>query len=68
MRIAVVAANGRVARCVINEALGRGIDVTAFGRSRDNNTDAAKYIQKDIMELTIEDLSGFDAVVDGFGT
>ena len=68
MRIAVVAANGRVARCVISEALGRGIDVTAFGRSRDNNTDAAKYIQKDIMELTIEDLSGFDAVVDGFGT
>lgn len=44
MRIAVVAANGRVARCVISEALGRGIDVTAFGRSRDNNTDAAKYI------------------------
>ena len=31
MRIAVVAANGRVVRCVISEALGRGIDVTAFG-------------------------------------
>lgn len=66
-RIAVVAANGRVARLVIKEALDRGFEVKAFGRSAENNTAAADYVQKDIMDLTKDDLAGFDAVVDGFG-
>ena len=66
MKIAVVAANGRVARKVITEALGRGFDVTAFVRG-ENNTDAKKFIVKDIFDLTTEDLKGFDVVVDAFG-
>ena len=66
MKIAVVAANGRVARKVITEALGRGIDVTAFVRG-ENNTDAKKFIVKDIFDLTTDDLKGFDVVVDAFG-
>ncbi len=67
MKIAVVAANGRVAKKVIKEAVERGIEVTAFGRGETNNTDTTAYIQKDIMNITKEDLAGFDAVVDGFG-
>ena len=66
MKIAVVAANGRVAGKVITEAVNRGFDVTAFGR-KENNTDAKAYVQKDIFDLTAEDLKGFDAVVDAFG-
>lgn len=66
MKIAVVAANGRVARKVITEALGRGFDVTAFVRG-ENNTDAKKFIVKDIFDLTTEELKGFDVVVDAFG-
>ena len=66
MKIAVVAANGRVAGKVITEAVNRGFDVTAFGR-KENNTDAKEYVQKDIFDLTAEDLKGFDAVVDAFG-
>lgn len=66
MKIAVVAANGRTANKVITEAVNRGIDVTAFGRKK-NNTDAQTYIQKDLFDLTTEDLKGFDAVVDAFG-
>ena len=66
MKIAVVAANGRVARKVITEALGRGIDVTAFVRG-ENNTDAKKFIVKDIFDLMADDLKGFDVVVDAFG-
>ena len=31
MKLAVVAANGRTANKVIDEAVGRGFDVTAFG-------------------------------------
>ena len=66
MKIAVVAANGRVAGKVITEAVNRGFDVTAFGRS-ENNTKAQNYVKKDLFDLTADDLKGFDAVVDAFG-
>jgi hypothetical protein len=67
MKIAVVAANGRVAQKVIKEALDRGFEVKAFGRDDENKTAAKDYVKKDIMDLTKEDLAGFNAVVDGFG-
>ena len=67
MKIAVVAANGRVAQKVIKEALDRGFKIKAFGRDDENKTVAKDYVKKDIMDLTKEDLAGFDAVVDGFG-
>lgn len=67
MKIAVVAANGRVARKVIAEAVSRGHEVVAFGRHDENDTQAKIYHKKDILELTKEDLAGFDVVVDGFG-
>jgi len=66
MKIAVVAANGRVANKVIKEAVKRGFEVTAFGRG-ENNTEAQNYVKKDLFNLTAEDLKGFDAVVDAFG-
>lgn len=65
-RIAIVAANGRVAGKVIAEAVARGFDVTGFGR-KSNNTKAQAYVQKDLFDLTADDLKGFDAVVDAFG-
>ena len=67
MKIAVVAANGKAAQQITKEALNRGFEVKAFGRGAENKTAAANYVQKDIMDLTKEDLAGFDAVVDGFG-
>ena len=66
MKIAVVAANGKAGRLIVKEALDRGFDVTAFVRSA-NKTAAKKVVQKDIMDLTKDDLKGFDAVVDAFG-
>lgn len=66
-KIAVVAANGRVAQKVVKEAQDRGFAVVGFGRGDENKSGAAAYFKKDIMELTKADLAGFDAVVDGFG-
>lgn len=66
-KIAVVAANGRVAQKVVKEAQDRGFEVVGFGRGDENKSGAAIYTSKDIMELTKADLAGFDAVVDGFG-
>ncbi|MBQ6390351.1 MAG: NAD(P)H-binding protein, partial [Eggerthellaceae bacterium] len=65
-KIAVVAANGKAGRLIVKEAVERGMDVTAFARS-ENKTSAEKFVQADIMDLTAEDLAGFDAVVDAFG-
>jgi len=64
--IAVVAANGKAGKLIVNEAIDRGMDVTAFVRGV-NQTVAEKAVVKDIMDLTAEDLAGFDAVVDAFG-
>ena len=64
--IAVVAANGHSGQLIVKEALERGYDVTVFVRS-ENRTPAKKAVIKDIMELTAQDLEGFDAVVDAFG-
>lgn len=66
-RIAVLSADGRVARKVIEEAVERGFEVVGFGRRDENTTKAQKYIKKDLFDLTSEDLRGFDAVVDAFG-
>ena len=67
MKIAVVAANGKAGRKIVDEALSRGIDVTAIVRG-ENKSAAKKVIQKDIMSLTKDDVENFDAVIDAFGT
>lgn len=67
MKIAVICANGKAGRLIVKEALDRGLDVTAVVRG-DNKSSAAHVITKDLFALTREDLSGFDAVVDAFGT
>ena len=66
MKIAVVAANGKAGKLIVKEALDRSLDVTAFVRSA-NKTAAKSVVQKDIIDLTKDDLKGFDAVVDAFG-
>ncbi len=67
MKIAVVAANGRAGRLIVEEAVKRGVEVTAVVRS-ENKTAAKNVIQKDIMDLTANDLKNFDVVIDAFGT
>lgn len=66
MKIAVVAANGRAGKLIVEEAVKRGMDVTAIVRG-ENKTAASKSIVKDLFDLTSEDLNGFDIVVDAYG-
>ena len=66
MKIAVVASNGKASQAIIAELIARGHEVTGFARS-ENKSAAKNFVQKDIMDLTKDDLAGFDAVVDGFG-
>lgn len=66
MKMAVVGANGRAGKLIVEEAVRRGIDVTAIVRG-ENKTAAAKSLAKDATALEAGDLAGFDAVVDAVG-
>ena len=66
MKIAVVAANGKAGKLIVDELVARGQDVTAIARG-ENTTNSQAFVQKDIMDLTAADLDGFNAVVDAFG-
>ena len=66
MKIAVVAANGKAGKLIVEEAVNRGMDVTAIIRGA-NKTVGPKAIVKDLFDLTSNDLSGFNVVVDAYG-
>lgn len=65
-KIAVVCANGKAGKLIVNEAVERGLEVTAVVRG-ENQTKAQNVLKKDLYDLTTEDLAQFDAVVDAFG-
>lgn len=66
MKLAVVCANGKAGLRIVEEAVSRGLDVTAVVRG-ENRSAARAVIRKDLFDLTAADLAGFDAVVDAFG-
>ena len=66
MKLAVVCANGKAGKLIVKEALDRGLNVTAVVRG-ENRTEATQVIQKDLYDLTAEDLKDFDVVIDAFG-
>ena len=68
MKIAIIAANGRAGKLIMNEALERGLDVTAIVRDKTKiNNSKVKVIEKDLFNLTKDDLKEFDTVVSAFG-
>ena len=55
MKIAVVCANGKAGRLIVKEAIENGIDTTAVVRG-ENKMQAEKVINKDLYDLTAQDL------------
>lgn len=66
MKVAVVCANGKAGQLITKEAVQRGLDVTAVVRG-ENRSAAPRSISRDVLDITAEDLKGFDVVVDAFG-
>ncbi len=66
MKIAVVCANGKAGKLITQEAVSRGHNVTAIVKG-ENKSAAQQAVQKDLFDLTRDDLAGFDAVIDAFG-
>lgn len=66
MKIAVVCANGKAGKLIVDQALRKGLDVTAIVRG-ENKTSAPYALKREIMEITADDLKGFDAVINAYG-
>jgi len=67
MRIAVIGATGKQGNLVVQEALKKGYDVTAIVRDKAKITSGlVKVIEKDIFDITADDVKKFDVVVDAF--
>ncbi|CAM4320743.1 NAD(P)-dependent oxidoreductase [Erysipelothrix aquatica] len=68
MKIAVIGASGKAGRLIVDEAIARGHEVTAFVRDANKVTNkGASVFESDLFDLKSEDLKGFDSVVDAFG-
>ncbi|MFF2481518.1 NAD(P)-dependent oxidoreductase [Paenibacillus sp. NPDC058071] len=68
MKIAVIGANGKAGSNIVKEALDRGHEVTAVVRSASKvQNQGAAVLEKDIFDLTGDDLKAFDIVVNAFG-
>lgn len=66
MKVGVVAANGRAGRRIVKRCVEEGFEVTAIVRHK-NQTVAQNVLQKDLFDLTVNDVKGFDVIVDAFG-
>ncbi|MEK8132086.1 NAD(P)-dependent oxidoreductase [Paenibacillus filicis] len=68
MKIGVIGASGKAGRVIAQEAASRGHEVTAIVRQAASVADIGlKVLEKDVFQLTAQDLSVFDAVVNAFG-
>ncbi|WP_172251968.1 NAD(P)-dependent oxidoreductase [Saccharibacillus deserti] len=64
MKIAVIGATGKAGMLIVQEAVQRGHEVTAFVRDASKfNEEGVSAVQKNVLELTSEDVKSFDAVV-----
>ncbi|MEO1771266.1 NAD(P)-dependent oxidoreductase [Candidatus Enterococcus ferrettii] len=66
MKLAIIGATGHAGSLILNEALERQIDVTAIVRHPEKLVVDVPYLKKDLYDLTQDDLSKFDVVIDAF--
>jgi putative NADH-flavin reductase len=68
MKIGVISATGKAGALIAQEAYERGMDVTAIVRDKSKvNTDKFAVLEKDLFDLSPNDVEDFDAVVCAFG-
>ena len=69
MKIAVLCASGKAGKLIVEEAINKGLEVSAFVRDSNKARFDSKVcvVQKDIFALESSDLQGFDVIIDAFG-
>ncbi|WP_256759404.1 NAD(P)-dependent oxidoreductase [Cohnella sp. WQ 127256] len=68
MKIAIIGASGKAGSVILKEAITRGHEVTAIVRNAAKiNESNVAVVEKEIFDLTAQDLAAYDAVVNAFG-
>lgn len=68
MNIAIIGATGKAGKLILKEAADRGHNVTAIVRNASKLEDKSlNVLEKDVLDLTVSDIEGFDVVVNAFG-
>ena len=68
MEIGIIGASGKVGSLILKEAVSRGHQVTAIVRDKSKLKDTnVALIEKNIFDLTQEDVKQFEVVVNAFG-
>lgn len=67
MKIAILGASGKAGSLILKEAEKREQEVTAIVRDRNKISANVPIIEKDVYELTTEDIKDFDALVNALG-
>lgn len=68
MKIGVVAAGGRLGGKLVTEAIDRGHEVTAIIHHSPCKDARAAVLQKDLFDLSPEDVAGFDVLFSAYGS
>jgi putative NADH-flavin reductase len=67
MKIGVIGATGKAGSLIVREALERGHEVTAIVRNASKvNETKVNILEKDLFDLTTDDLKVFDVIVNAF--
>lgn len=67
MKIGIIGATGKQGKLILEEAHARGHDVTAIVRNPEKVMNGnVNVLHRDIFDVQIEDLKGFDVIVDAF--
>lgn len=67
MKITVVCAAGKQGKKLVEEALSRGHNVKAVVRNNNSVPAGVEVLEKDLFDLTLNDLKDSDVVIDAFG-
>lgn len=68
MRIAIIGASGKAGSLIMEEAINRGHEVTAIVRDTSKLKDqSVSVIEKNIFDLTSDDVKNFDILINAFG-
>ena len=68
MKVGVIAAAGNLGDRIVTECLDRGHTVTAFINKTPCRDARARSVQKNLFDLTKEDIAGFDVVFSAYGS
>ena len=66
MKIGIIGATGKQGQMLVKEATKRGHDVTALIRDHQKLTTEIPFIEKELYDLTAEEMAEFDAVINAF--